>query len=201
MILSAGQWANNGDLIADVFAIPTIREAGPVVDLTYGEGKFWTKWRPDGLVAHDLKVDGVDFTALPEADGSYGVAVFDPPYTHGGGTKGESVADFQHRYGVGHGAPTTWGALLRLVLDGFAEAARVTRKGGFVIVKSMPYVASGRLRHTPFEINRRAHAHGCRLYDEFVLVRRPGPDTARRANGQLHARHNHSVLQVFEVTR
>ncbi len=201
-ILSAADWRHNGDLIADVFRLDVLAEAVDVIDLTYGEGKFWSQFTPPNLVKRDAKL-GDDFRALTDADASYDVAVFDPPYTHGSGrVPAASMGSFVDRYGLGGETPSTWGGLRALMLAGFDEAIRVTRNRGWVLVKSMPYVASSRLRHGPYEFFQRSEERGdVRLYDEFVMSRQPGPDTARRKNGQHHARHNHSVLQVFQVWR
>lgn len=198
-IIAAGSWADNGAMIADVFRLPYLSGARSVCDMTFGRGTFWSQHSPNGLVAHDLCLDGVDFRALPEADSTFDVVVFDPPYVHGAGKNGSSMAEFNNRFGLDC-APSTWPKLRELIESGFDEAFRVARRGGVVLVKSMPYVASGRLRHTPFILASRAESLGLgRVKDEFVMVRPLGPDTARRANGQLHARRNYSVLQVYEV--
>lgn len=104
-----------GPIIPSVIAAPTngelIRRIAPqylygadgVLDVTYGLGGWWTRYRPDDLVAHDLKTDGVDFRALPEARRSIDVVCFDPPYTpHDADTGIESGGiDFATRYGLG----------------------------------------------------------------------------------------------------
>jgi hypothetical protein len=69
----------NGPLIAAV-AVLWIRDGDRVLDVTYGRGNFWTKFRPEHLTTHDLTLDGVDFRHLPEDDNSVDVVVFDPPY-------------------------------------------------------------------------------------------------------------------------
>ena len=56
-----------------------------MVDLTYGRGGLWTVYCPARLIEHDIRLDGVDFRALPEASSSVDVAVFDPPYIAQGG--------------------------------------------------------------------------------------------------------------------
>ena len=74
----------NADLIAAVSAL-WIVDGDVVLDPTWGQGAFWRLGSPDGLIAHDLKTDGIDFRKLPEADASVDVVVFDPPYrpSHG----------------------------------------------------------------------------------------------------------------------
>ncbi len=68
----------NADLIAAVSAL-WIVDGDVVLDPTWGQGAFWRLGSPDGLIAHDLKTDGIDFRKLPEADTSVDVVVFDPP--------------------------------------------------------------------------------------------------------------------------
>ena len=80
-LVAAYRWPTNAHLIADVAELyldPGMR----AVDVTYGLGKWWQIWRPLELVEHDLdpkKGDGVNFTALPEADNTYDLAALDPP--------------------------------------------------------------------------------------------------------------------------
>ena len=81
------QTGTNADLIAKVAPLYL---TGSVLDVTYGEGKWWDRFTPDPFTFHDLhKVDGVDFTALPEADRSVDTVCFDPPYTISGGKASE----------------------------------------------------------------------------------------------------------------
>ena len=53
---------------------------GHVVDVTYGRGVFWKRFRPEKLTTHDLKLDGVDFRNLPHPDGAFDASVIDGPY-------------------------------------------------------------------------------------------------------------------------
>src|SRR5688572_3505485 len=76
--------ATNGPLLAAAAQL-WIGPDDLVVDVTYGKGNFWTRYRPGRLVTHDLALDGVDFRHLPEAPGSVDVVVFDPPYIPQGG--------------------------------------------------------------------------------------------------------------------
>jgi hypothetical protein len=75
---------DNGPLIAAAATL-WIKPDDLVIDATYGRGKFWTCYRPERLVMHDIALDGVDFRHLPEADRSVDAVVFDPPYVAPGG--------------------------------------------------------------------------------------------------------------------
>ena len=91
----------NADLMA---AVAPFYLTGSVCDLTYGEGKWWDRFRPDQFVGHDkFKGDGVDFTDLPEPDNTYDAVCYDPPYVLSGGKSSAALngQDFQGRYGIG----------------------------------------------------------------------------------------------------
>lgn len=80
-IFAATPWRNNAELIRDIAELGYIKKDDYTLDPTYGRGKWWDLWRPDNLVIHDLyTVDGVDFRELPEADGTFDVVAYDPPY-------------------------------------------------------------------------------------------------------------------------
>ena len=49
-VLAAGDWPSNADLIADVARL-YIRDDDRVMDVTYGRGTWWQRFRPPGLVA------------------------------------------------------------------------------------------------------------------------------------------------------
>jgi hypothetical protein len=133
---------SNADLVA---AVAPLYLTGSVCDLTYGEGKWWDRFRPVEFVAHDLhKVDGVSFTDLPEADNTYDTVCFDPPYVLSGGKSSEGLkGGFQDRYGIGLDRLGHNGgqAFDRLLSAGLAEAARVSRQ--FVLVKCMEFAQGG----------------------------------------------------------
>ena len=77
--------ALNADLILECVQMGYLKHEWKTVDLTYGDGKWWTKWEPDHFVKHDkFKGDGVDYTCLPEADETYDVVAYDPTYVNPG---------------------------------------------------------------------------------------------------------------------
>jgi hypothetical protein len=108
-----------------------------VLDVTYGRGLWWTRYQPARLVA------GLgDFRNRPEADGSVPVVCFDPPYISTGSRETSSVDDLYARYGLGE--LKGWRAIRSLIDDGLTECARILAPGGFLLVKCMNYVESGR---------------------------------------------------------
>lgn len=187
----------NGPLLAACAEL-WIDEADLVVDATYGLGNFWTVVRPRRLVAHDIdptKGDGVDFRALPEADGSVDVLVLDPPYIAQGGRDTSTVPDMLNRYGLVE-VPKTTRELELYIAAGIGEARRVLAPSGRLIVKCMDYINGGRLVKGRHHVVTTAEAHGLEQVDEFIHHSGCGPQPPGRA--QVHSRRSHSFLCVFQ---
>ena len=139
---------SSAEVIERIFAdLPTPLT---VLDLTYGMGTFWKwPWEDDlVLVTNDLYTEADtnhDFTAMPDANRSFDIVVFDPPFTaQGPNTK----ADERHndRYGSTRdlpGAPQNIQGVHDLLLLGISEACLIAQK--YVIVKTQDVVESGRL--------------------------------------------------------
>jgi hypothetical protein len=81
-VLAVDLWHSNAHLIADVARLGYLRREYPTLDPTYGKGVFWRIWKPDVLVTHDIKLDGVDVRRLKDhhKKGEFPQVVFDPPY-------------------------------------------------------------------------------------------------------------------------
>jgi hypothetical protein len=193
----------NGPLIAAAATL-WIEDTDLVVDMTYGRGLFWTKYRPAQLVGHDLITDGVDFRHLPEADGTVDVAVFDPPYVSMGGRDTSTAHDLTGRYGL-LAAPSSPAELAVLIADGIREANRVLKPRGRLMVKCMDYVSSGGLFLGRHNVVCNALDLGMRQVDEFVHHSGVGPQPTENLDGtprkQYHARRAHSFLCVFQKPR
>lgn len=188
----------NGPLIAAA-AVLWIEDDDLVVDVTYGEGNFWTKYEPVNLVKHDLyKVDGVDFRALPEADSSVDVVVFDPPYIAQGGRETSTIPAFLDRYGL-EGVPKTTAELFELIEAGMTEAARVLQPGGRLVVKCMDYINGGRYVQGRHHVVCTAERLELEQVDEFIHFSGTGPQPPRPR--QFHSRRSHSFLCVFKKRR
>lgn len=197
-VLAATAWPTNGHLIEAVARLGYLRSEDRVLDPTFGRGVWWQRWRPDVLVTHDIRVDGVDFRDLPHADGEFDAAVFDPPYVSVGGRRTTGLPDMHDRFGLTD-APTSPAGVQELIDTGLAEVVRVVKPRGFVLVKCQDYISSGRLWPGSFLTTQCGLRLGCELVDrlEHLAGVRPQPPGRR----QVHARRNVSTLLVFRVRR
>lgn len=131
---------SSADMVAHLLRV-LLPDARTALDMTWGRGGFWkystARVAETGL---DLSPHGRpdvvgDFTRLPFRDGSFDVAVFDPPYVTEAGKDGVIGKRF--------GSYATMADLEAAVRAGSAEAWRIARVG--VIVKVMDYCHASRL--------------------------------------------------------
>lgn len=190
----------NADLIAAI--APLYLHGNSVLDVTYGRGKWWTRYHPDNLGAHDLAIDGIDFRQLPEADNSVDVVCFDPPYVPCGSLP--QVVESSHRHSAGafreaYGLqPMDHVAIVDLFHGGIAEAARVARR--WVLAKCADYVSSRVFRLGHLSMIEAARAAG--LDDPWDLIVHhtgPGPG-GHNITTPIRARRHHSYLLVFDAS-
>lgn len=183
---------SNADLIAKVAPLYL---TGTVLDVTYGLGNWWTRFRPPLFVAHDLKLDGVDFRSLPEVEDSFDAVCFDPPYVPAGGTRtaGQTVAEKRYRDGFGLD-PRSRTELDALIAGGLGEVARVSRR--WVLVKCCDYVTGGRLVLGHLTVATVAEGLGLRVHDLIVHASGTGPG-GHNITEIKRARRAHSYLFVF----
>lgn len=199
IVAAARRPQGNAELIAECHRLGYLRDDDEVLDPTYGLGTFWRLWRPAHLTASDIDPDrspigrSVDFTDLPFGPETFDAVVFDPPYK----LNGTPTHTVDHRYGVA-GAYTSRADRHRLILDGMAEATRVLRLGGRLLVKCQDQVNAGQVRWQTDMVTRHAEDLGYRKVDALLLLGgRPQPPGRR----QVHARRNYSTLLIFELTR
>jgi len=187
---AAFAWPSNAHLIADVAKLGYLRPI--VLDVTYGKGTFWKIWRPYDLIAHDLKLDGGDFRALPYAAGdAFGTVVFDPPYK----LNGTPTPEVDARYGAHE--PTRWQDRMALCFDGAAECRRVLAPKGHLLWKCQDQVVSGHVVWQTYEFTEFAVGQlRLKLVDRFDMLgtARPQPMEGRK---QEHAHGRPSTLLVF----
>ena len=152
-----------------------IRPGLSILDVTYGQGGFWTWPHGCDLTASDINPAApcplhLDFRALALPDLSFDVVVFDPPFT----SSGHSA--WSDRYGICrvHGGPRNQKELAWWIDDGARGACRVARRA--VLVKLKACVESGQVRdHWPY-IRAVADRAGFRPVKEFTTFgHRPQP--------------------------
>lgn len=173
VILKAFPWRSNAELIADaVVPLGYIKPGDRVLDVTYGKGVWWKKYCPKIMIAHDIKIDGVDFRKLPEADGYVDVVAFDPPYVSPGGRETSTTTSFNEGYGIDVCPPTVKG-LLEMNCGGVEEAYRVLAKRGKLLIKCENYVSGGNYRDEAYKLLAYAQSCGFKMLDEFVHLGTP----------------------------
>ena len=187
---------SNGVLIAKVARLGYVGFPEDVVlDVTYGRGLWWTRHRPK----HLIKGEG-DFRHRPEIDDSVPIICFDPPYISTGSRETSSVDDLYDRFGLGE--VKGWRAIRQLIDDGLVECARILAPSGYLLVKCMDYVESGRKIWNTFYIAGRATQIGLTLVDRFHHLTGGGPQVTVNPDGsprqQYHAREVTSMLLVFQ---
>ena len=218
-------WATNAAMIAQAVK-PLGYLNGRVIDMTYGLGRFWSEWRPDGLVTVDLNPAAgadlvADFRQLPFPDRSFDVAVFDGPYKLNGRPSQGGPATSDDDYGVGGDTVTRWQDRYQLLLDGITEACRIADR---VLVKCQDQVNSGHVRWQTVDFTVHAARCGFDRVDSFDFpgyrpqpsdrsrkcpkcdTRPGGPDPSctwcdgsnRIPTVQHHAARNYSTLLVFD---
>jgi hypothetical protein len=199
--------AGNAEVFPQILDLH-VQPGALIADVTFGGGVFW-KNVPQGkyrLCATDI-AGGVDCRQLPYADGELDALVLDPPYMEGllrkteGHLAGQgNYAQFREYYSNGdaqdENEPKWHAAVLNLYCLAGAEAHRVLREGGTLIVKCQDEVSANAQWLTHIEIFNEYTKMGFYCKDLFVIVRQNKPGISRLKK-QIHARKNHSYFLVF----
>lgn len=153
---------DNGEVFPEVLKLH-VPKGAKVADVTYGLGVFWRNVNQNDyrLVASDLKT-GVDCRKLPYKNASFDCVVLDPPYMEGlyrrvsGHLAGSgSHSAFRKAYSNGQhteGGPKWHDAVLDMYFKAGAEAYRVLKQNGVLIVKCQDEVSANTQRLTHIEI-------------------------------------------------
>ncbi len=191
----------NEDIFPHVLSL-YVAPQSVVADVTYGKGVFWRNIPPGEykVLPTDIQ-QGVDCRELPYGDGEIDCVVLDPPYMHSpGGTAHRAHSAFESHYrnnGTGNRTDRKYHeAVLALYEEAGAEAYRVLRERGVLIVKCQDEVCSNRQRFTHVEIMQSYERIGFVAEDLFVVMRQNRPGVSRAVR-QVHARKNHSYFLVF----
>lgn len=184
----------NADRVLDLVRLGYL--PGPTLDPTFGNGHMWDQGIPHDLVACDLHPDRArsvqcDFRQLPFADDTFGSVLYDPPYKYGGGATTERL---HARYGIPARSPAKpVKEVDELVLTGALECHRVTRPGGYLVIKCQDQVSCGRVQWQTFRL--------ARLLGEPTDMLLLANNTGTHRGRQVHARRNYSTFMVWKVNR
>ena len=104
-IMAFGNRRTNAELIKDLADLGWLKKDDICLDATFGEGRWWTMWRPNVLIASDLypigdDVTQCDFTKMPWVDEAYDVVALDPPYKLSGTSNQGGPASSDAGYGI-----------------------------------------------------------------------------------------------------
>ena len=208
LVLSA-HVGNNADVFPQILKLH-VPIGSRIADVTYGKGSFWRQVRATDYTLHTSDIaDGTDCRELPYDDDALDCVVLDPPYMEGFYRKNDSEKAgggthqaFRDHYSNGNEEPVSngakWhGAVLDMYKQAGAEAYRVLRDKGILIVKCQDEVSANRQHLTHVEIINEYVQMGFYCKDLFVVVR-PNKPGVSRIKKQNHARKNHSYFLVFE---
>ena len=208
LVLSA-HVGNNADVFPQILKLH-VPVGSIIADVTYGKGAFWRQVNVADYTLHSSDIaDGTDCRDLPYGDDSLDCVVLDPPYMEGFYRKNDSEKAgagthqaFRDHYSNGNEEPVSngakWhGAVFDMYRQSGAEAYRVLRNKGVLIVKCQDEVSANRQHLTHVEIINEYARMGFYCKDLFVVVR-PNKPGVSRIKKQNHARKNHSYFLVFE---
>lgn len=181
------------------------KEQDLILDLTWGRGVFWKRVEMEkyNVVANDqfsenARVDThYDFRSTHFLDGYFDMVVFDPPYMPNSGTIGgnstvKSVAD---AYRNNDSTPLkNQKEVVALYQDGVAEATRILKARGYLVVKCKDMTGSGREGWIHDKI---MNTPGFRCEDLFVVIMSGNQLFDPKWKNQHHSRKNNSYFVVL----
>ena len=182
----------NAQAIVDAVALGWVGDR--VLDITFGEGKFWTLHQPAGLVTSDLYKDAelsVDYLSWPTIDDRFETVVFDPPYKLQG-TPSTAMRAMNESYGVERHRTET--EVMTQLLVGALHSAHLVEPQGWLLVKCMDQICSNRIvPQTSTVIGTLTQLHNWRYQSCLHVVHNPQPQRT-----QVTPRNNVSTLLAFK---
>ena len=183
----------NADLVVDLVTLGYLHDGLSVLDLTYGKGRFWSKYRPPLLVTNDLDVTlatdhHFDFRGDRPAHlrAAFDVTVCDPPY----GLRG-TVNDTNGDYGLGEYLPVA--ERHAMMKAGLSATYDYTKPGGLVIYKCQEQTCNGRKYPQPYMVHDWAMREGLE-YESTFHVHSHRPQPAGRGQKLVHQNYSSALL-------
>lgn len=193
-LILAAAIRSNAEAIDACFQLGYLDDDQPVLDSTFGRGRWWLIREPKHLVAMPRDLVG-DFRQLPFPPGAFARIAFDPPYVPPGGRKTSTIRDTLDAYGQLE-MPKDPAETQALIDAGLAECARLLPIGGLLFAKCKSYITGGAFQPQEFLVWEQARRCGLAIRDRLLVAQKSaGPQSQK---SQEHARNNFSTLFVFE---
>jgi hypothetical protein len=192
-------WRFLDDLIAFYCDLPKPL----ILDSTANQGRIWGRGKSrykytgmdiDASVHPDIIGDN---TAMPFADESWDIIVYDPPHT---GDQGASKTEFASKYGTGassRNADGKWGNLSHTYPPFLAEAQRVLKPEGLLLVKLIDYTHAAKFQFATAEFWYAAKGFGFELQGMNIIPRKVVV-TDSKWKKACHPRQNHCTWMAFK---
>lgn len=203
MPILSSKMGDNSDLFPDILSLYA-KESDIILDMTYGLGVFWKKVNLDEnymLYANDLDKERGDFhddfRHTHWENNFFNIVVLDPPYAGRSGSKVKASID--RNYNIAQkaleqgivGSKQT----MQFYFDGMKEAYRLLKQDGYLFLKCMDEVESGKQQRNHITLFNKAIEMGFVDEDLFVLVQKGIP--TMRHSYQKHARKNNSFMWIL----
>jgi hypothetical protein len=186
-------WQFLDELISFYCELPEPR----ILDATVNKGRIWgrgkSRYKYVGMdIDPSVNPDVVgDHTAMPFADESWDIIVYDPPHT---GEQGKSR--FAHVYGTGV-AVSKDGGLAHTYPAFLSEARRVLPAGGLLLAKLADITHGNKFQYATAEFYSAAKEHGFESHGYHILPRKSVIIDPKWKKAS-HPRQNHSTWMVFK---
>lgn len=177
--------------------------APKILDATVNKGRIWgsgkSRYKYVGMdIDPSVKPDVVgDNTNMPFENESWDIVVYDPPHC---GDQGKSDTEFAKKYGTGMTSKNPngkWGSLAHTYPPFLAEANRVLKPKGLLLVKLIDYTHSAKFQFATAEFWYAAKEFGFELQGLNILPRN-GVITDTKWKKAYHPRQNHCTWMAFK---